>query len=162
MIKRLSKTTKIHSLLIELLYFEYLKINNIVFPCIPNLKCTPWDRQMYPRLGTPAIDCGSFCQCITDAKNMSATKDPSNTMSILMFRNRFFFKFPSVLENGASTVSSPISTRSRWYTFVWPLNMKQVNTMGIKGFRDLTPFVPNFSAGIEMNSFCVLSVWGIS
>jgi len=30
--------------------------------------------------------------------------------------------------------------------------------MGIKGFRDLTPFVPNFSAGIEMNSFCVLSV----
>jgi len=33
---------------------EYLEIN-IFFSSIANLKCTPSDRQMYPRLGTPLL-----------------------------------------------------------------------------------------------------------
>jgi len=36
--------------------YKYLKIDNISFPSIDNLKCTRSDRQMYPRLDTPDLD----------------------------------------------------------------------------------------------------------
>jgi len=40
--------------------YKYLEINNtyvnIFLSSIANLKCTPSNRQMYPRLGTPVLE----------------------------------------------------------------------------------------------------------
>jgi len=38
--------------------YVYLETHTYIFPFIANFKCTPSDRQMYPRLGTPDL-----CQC---------------------------------------------------------------------------------------------------
>ena len=50
-----------------------LEINNIIyFPSISNHKCTPSDRQMYPRLGTPAL-CNGPCVWVKRTNKNTAT-----------------------------------------------------------------------------------------
>jgi len=43
--------------------YKYLEIIYIFYPSIGNLKCTLSNRQIIPRLGTPALNHGSYQFC---------------------------------------------------------------------------------------------------